>query len=322
MTSITTKEDNKTLERSPSEKHSTEIGSPNTLTISSNSTSNEQDIKNLEDPMNALSLADSSENSDDEADDPEELDNLEKWHEAMLHRAAWKEWVQEMWEEIFEEEISEDEEESSHVERDYENRSHETPEPRGPSAGIAEYERVRMADGSTKMVKDLVRGDFVMGPHGNPVEVKDVKRGYSQLYEVSIPNDNGIGRRKVAVGARQPFKLSIGQCNLRPVHVLAQGNNKPRYEVTYRSLTRERVEAGKGDFRQVTKVHETTIFESYDSKTSHILASTPEEAKHRLYKKLYANLPRDTNGKICTRLQWIAEARDLNLYKPPCMIHM
>lgn len=294
-----------------------ETGSLRIPAISTSPNANMQDPENLGGTMGALSLVEYADDLDEE-DENEDYDPI-KWDEEMLRLAEWKEFVENIAKEFYEEKSSEEE---FHMETGHENRrSHK----KAVTAGIEEHELVRMADGSAKMAKDIVVGDFVMGSDGSPQEVTEMQTALGEGYEVSIPNPESTWCEKIIVGAAQLFELSIEQLDLHPIHVQARGDMKPRYVVAYRELIRERIVSKEGSIRFITNVHENTISESYDNRagrrSSRKLAATSEEAKSRLSKKLHARLPKETNGEICLRLRWYAEARDLNHYGPPCKLN-
>ena len=227
-------------------------------------------------------------------------------------------------EEIFESIFEEEEIRAKRSKEDHENNLlHDYFEPEDLSSGVEEHEWIRMADGSSKMAKDIVAGDFVLDRYGVSQQVEGVQAGWSELYEVSR-NSTALtydifGHQKAVVGGSQPFKVTVKQRNLNPCPRL--GGENPGYQVTYRELVHESLIGRNGETRSFPKARKTSTMKTYyagsaKARTSQ-LAANAEQAKAELRDKVDAKIPRKSDGEAYSEIRWSSELRDLVLYQLP-----
>ena len=262
--------------------------------------------------MNSLleDFAIASEESEDEQDDMEDMVILE-----------------DSIEEIFESIVEEEKVRVQRFTEDHENNLvHDYFEPEDLSSGLEEHEWVRMADGSSKMAKDIVAGDFLLDRYGVPQQVEGIEAAWSELYEVSRNNMartfDIFGRQKAVVGGSQPFEVVVDQCNLNFYPLPPRtGNESPRYQVAYRELVQETLIGRNGETRRISKARQTSTTKAYcdesaKSRTSQ-LAANAEQAKLELRDKVDAIIPRKPDGEAYSEIRWFSEVRDLVSYQLP-----
>lgn len=200
------------------------------------------------------------------------------------------------------------------------NMVHDYFEPVHKCPGIEEHEQVRLASGGTKMVRDVVAGDYLLDRMGRPKRVTKVTRATGEGYEITRKSTaqtlDIYARQKVIVGAQQLLEVSVNQTNLQS-QLLVDKVTEGKVGVQYRELVEETL-VENGTHRRILKARETSAGTSYANPPKpRITMATKEEAEDDARAKAQEKVPRNNDGVPEPYIRWYAEARDMVNYQTP-----
>lgn len=208
--------------------------------------------------------------------------------------------------------------EPERVEEDYEqNAAHEYFEPVSKCSGVEETTLVRLASGETKMVRDLVEGDYLLDRRGTPKRVTRVTfvtgEGYEITRNTTSRNFDIHARQRVIVGAQQLLEVSVEQTSMLP-HALMEKDTEGKMSIAYRELVEETV-VDTDSRRRVLKARETSTAVSYSTVPKpRVSVASKEEAERQVRANAYEKVPKH-NGAPAPYVRWYPEARDMVVYR-------
>lgn len=181
-------------------------------------------------------------------------------------------------------------------------------EPEVVSSGIEEHEFIRMADGSSKMIKDICVGDYVLDRYGTPRQVERVDFDFSELYEVSRMSVNrmehNFGCQKVLVGAAQKFEVSLGL-------------NPSDAEARHIEGTHQKLMGRTGDYMYIAVPRQLIASNCKDSSNvgPRQLVANNNESQLQFSGTEQSQPLRESSPRIHSKIWCLSEARDLVVYK-------